>query len=81
MAPSSTLSSKGQITVPLAIRHRLGLKARDRVEFYIDYGRTIIRPMRLAENPFEKYIGILPVFVNKRRINKWLRTQRDSQST
>lgn len=77
MAPSSTLSSKGQITVPLEIRHRLGLKEGDRVEFFVDHGLTIIRPARPAENPFEKYVGILPAFTNKREINEWLRDLRD----
>lgn len=33
MTFSSTISSKGQITVPLEIRQRLGLKAGDRVEY------------------------------------------------
>jgi antitoxin PrlF len=35
MAPSSTISSEGQITVPLEIRDRLGLKEGDRLEFVI----------------------------------------------
>ncbi len=35
MARSSTISSKGQITVPLEIRNRLGLKKGDRVEFVV----------------------------------------------
>jgi antitoxin PrlF len=46
MAPSSTISSKGQITVPLEIRNRLGLKKGDRVEFVVDNGHTTIRPAR-----------------------------------
>ena len=32
MAFSSTISSKGQITIPLEIQRRLGLKEGDRVE-------------------------------------------------
>jgi antitoxin PrlF len=35
MGPSSTISSEGQITVPLEIRDRLGLKEGDRLEFVI----------------------------------------------
>jgi antitoxin PrlF len=62
MAASSTISRKGQITVPLEIRNRLGLKAGDRVEFVVDKDRTTIRPARAPENPFLKYIGALPAF-------------------
>jgi len=33
--PASTVTSKGQITMPKAIRDRLGLQTGDRVEFRI----------------------------------------------
>jgi AbrB family looped-hinge helix DNA binding protein len=80
MPPSSTISSKGQITVPLEIRRRLGLKEGDRVEFLVDDGRTILRPARSAKNPFEKYIGAAaPAFRSKREINAWVRNLRDEE--
>ncbi len=50
---ASTISSKGQITVPIEIRLRLGLKEGDRVEFVSENGRIIIRPARVQQNPFE----------------------------
>jgi antitoxin PrlF len=62
MKNSSTISSKGQITVPQEIRKRLGLAPGDRVEFVIEEGRTVIRPLHSEVNPFEKYIGILGPF-------------------
>ena len=31
--PTATLTSKGQITIPIAVRRALGLHAGDRVEF------------------------------------------------
>jgi antitoxin PrlF len=77
MARSSTISSKGQITVPLEIRHRLGLKKGDRVEFVIDKDRTILRPARPPANPFEKYVGALPAFSTRREVNAWVRSLRD----
>jgi antitoxin PrlF len=80
MAPNSTISSKGQITVPLEIRRRLGLKEGDRVEFVVEGERTIIRPTQPAENPFDKYVGALPVFRSKREINAWVRSLRDEES-
>jgi AbrB family looped-hinge helix DNA binding protein len=49
MSASSTISSKGQITVPLEIRRRLGLKEGDRVEFVVEGELTIIRPAQPAK--------------------------------
>lgn len=73
----STISSKGQITVPLEIRRRLGVKEGDGVEFVVEDGRTILRPARAPENPFEKYRGALPAFRNRREVNAWVRDLRD----
>jgi antitoxin PrlF len=80
MPLSSTVSSKGQITLPLEIRRRLGLREKDRVEFIQDQGRTIIRPAAAQKNPFEKYLGALPAFSSKREINAWIRGLRDQES-
>lgn len=77
MARSSTISSKGQITVPQEVRKRLGLKQGDRVEFVVENNRTTIRPARGPENPFLKYVGALPVFSKVREINTWVRSLRD----
>jgi AbrB family looped-hinge helix DNA binding protein len=79
MPPGSTISSKGQITVPQEIRHRLGLKEGDRVEFVIDQGRTIIQPAHTPQNPFAKYRGALPAFQNKKQINEWVASLRDPE--
>ena len=80
MARSSTISSKGQITVSLEVRKRLGLKAGDRVEFVVDKDRTTIRPARAPQNPFLKYIGALPAFSSIYEANAWVRALRDEES-
>jgi antitoxin PrlF len=80
MARSSTISSKGQITVPLEIRKRLGLKTGDRVEFVEEEKRTTIRPARAPENPFVKYVGSRPVFSSIHKINEWLVGLRDTDN-
>jgi AbrB family looped-hinge helix DNA binding protein len=74
MTYSSVISSKGQVTVPQEIRIRLGLKEGDRVEFVVEEGNTIIRPVRPAENPFEPYAGALKgAFPDGvRQINAWM---------
>jgi antitoxin PrlF len=79
--PSSTISSKGQITVPLEIRRRLGLKEGDRVEFVLEDERTVIRPARASENPFEKYAGALPVFHSQAEIHSWVGSLRDEEAS
>jgi antitoxin PrlF len=77
MPPSSTISSKGQITVPLEVRKHLGLKPGDRVEFVLNDHETAIRPARAPENPFAKYIGALPAFSSPRQIHAWIKQLRD----
>jgi AbrB family looped-hinge helix DNA binding protein len=42
---ASTLTSKGQVTIPRKIRERLGLRVGDRLEFKIDeHGKLLVEP-------------------------------------
>jgi antitoxin PrlF len=75
--PSSTISSKGQITVPREVRRRLGRRPGDRVEFVTENGQTMLRPARDAESPFSKYKGANPAFSNVEEVNAWVRSLRD----
>jgi len=77
MARSSRISSKGQITVPLEVRKRLGVKPGDRVEFVFENSKAVLRPERALENPFLKYIGVAPAFRSVKEINAWIRSMRD----
>ena len=80
MADSSVISTKGQVTVPKRIRTRLGLRVGDRVEFVVQGNHTIIRPVRPAGNPFEKYAGALGTFPGGiAEINEWVRSLRDEE--
>jgi antitoxin PrlF len=76
MPPTSTISSKGQVTIPIEVRHRLGLQEGDRVEFVFEEGRTYLRPAQPEANPFEQYIGALPAFSSRKEINAWIRDMR-----
>lgn len=40
--PTATLTAKGQLTLPKAIRDQLGLKSGDRVEFRVKEGGEIL---------------------------------------
>ncbi|MCF8030835.1 MAG: AbrB/MazE/SpoVT family DNA-binding domain-containing protein [Desulfohalobiaceae bacterium] len=54
----STLTSKGQITLPKALRERLNLSAGDRIEFVLDEDsnvRLVIKPSSL-----HRLKGMLP---------------------
>jgi antitoxin PrlF len=80
MSRFSTITSKGQLTVPQEIRKRLGLATGDRVEFVVDEGRTVIRPARGEVNPFEKYIGILGPFPGgEEGIKAWIDDMRSDK--
>jgi AbrB family looped-hinge helix DNA binding protein len=76
----STITSKGQLTVPQEIRKRLGLETGDRVEFVVEEGRTVIRPARGEVNPFERLIGIAPPFPGgEEGIKAWIDDMRSDK--
>lgn len=52
----STISTKGQITLPVAVRRKLGLKPGDRVVVEATEGAVVVRP---APDLF-KWKGFLP---------------------
>ncbi len=79
MAAISTISSKAQITLPLEVRDRLGVKSGDRVEFVFEDGHTVIRPLREEGNPFEKYIGAFPAFSTRQEVLDWVSDLRDDE--
>jgi antitoxin PrlF len=43
---TSSVSPKGQITIPAEIRQLLGVRPRDRVAFEVTDGQVLIRPAR-----------------------------------
>lgn len=48
----STLTQKGQTTIPKEIREFLGLKINDRLEFIIDHGVVELKPLSSIEANF-----------------------------
>jgi len=45
---TSTITSKGQTTIPLEIRQLLNLQAGDRVEFVVRDGKVFLEPLNVA---------------------------------
>jgi antitoxin PrlF len=54
----STISEKGQVTVPKPLRDRLGIKAGDRLEFTEGQGGLVLRKAA-SRDPVEAVYGIL----------------------
>ena len=59
---STTVTSKGQVTIPKVVRERLGIKPGSKVDFeFAANGEIILRraggEQRPAPNPFAKYVG------------------------
>lgn len=56
--PTSTLTSKGRITVPKEVRERLGVQEGDRIMFQFDkQGRVVLQPE--SRDPLGNLLGIL----------------------
>jgi AbrB family looped-hinge helix DNA binding protein len=71
------ITSKGQITVPLAIRRALGVRPGDTLLFESDKNGVRVRPVR-TESPFTKYRGIGTPGIGSGRaaIKRWVRQMR-----
>ena len=57
---TSTISTRGQLTIPKEIRDAFDLREGDKVEFRREDGKLVLVPCRSEENPFLKYVGIVP---------------------
>ncbi len=53
----SSLSPKGQITIPLEVRRRWRVKAKDRITFQVDGDRVTIVP---TPSPVDESFGAVP---------------------
>ncbi|MEE2777766.1 MAG: AbrB/MazE/SpoVT family DNA-binding domain-containing protein [Acidobacteriota bacterium] len=58
---TSTISSKGQITVPVAIREALGLKPGTTVIFELVGSKVVLEKKPPLDHPVDKIFGILAV--------------------
>ena len=59
MTYTSTVTSKGQITIPAEVRKRLGLREGDHVAFEVGTESTTFGPADRAGNPFAPFRGAL----------------------
>jgi AbrB family looped-hinge helix DNA binding protein len=57
MAGTTSLTSKGQVTIPKEVREYMGLRPFDRIEFYLENGEVKVRK---AYPSLEEVAGSLP---------------------
>lgn len=55
----TTISTKGQVTIPKEIRDRLGLRPGTQLEFAEENGRLVARKADVASDPVAAVTGIL----------------------
>jgi antitoxin PrlF len=74
MQKQATITSKGQITVPLEVRRILGVRAGDRLIFESDKDGVRVRPVR-NRSAFSRYRGIGNPGIGSGRkgVARWLR--------
>ena len=53
------ITSKGQVTIPQAIRERLGLLPDTEVEFAVERGAAVLRPKRGSPTRAERIVAHL----------------------
>ena len=77
MEKQAKITTKGQITIPLAIRRELGVGAGDMLLFEKDEDGIRVRPVR-TKSPFAKYCGIgnRGIGSGKKAITHWMRELR-----
>jgi AbrB family looped-hinge helix DNA binding protein len=57
----SSVTSKGQVTIPIAVRKQLGVATRDRVAFVVDdNGQVALRPANLTISSFRSFVPAIP---------------------
>ncbi|MGZ7094826.1 MAG: AbrB/MazE/SpoVT family DNA-binding domain-containing protein [Candidatus Angelobacter sp.] len=78
MEKQAKITSKGRVTVPVAIRRALGVRAGDVLLFEEDKTGVRVRPVR-AKSPFAKYRGIgnRGTGHGRKAIIRWTRAMRE----
>ena len=74
----STVTSKGQVTIPKRVRERLGLQPGDKVDFSLSKDGDIVMAKVDGEKPvsrFAKYVGTLKAGMTTDEIMKLLRPE------
>src|SRR5262245_41183955 len=49
--PTGTVTSKYQLTIPKALATRLGIPRGDKVDFWVENGSIVLKPVKTKGNP------------------------------
>ena len=66
------VSSQGQVTIPQRVRERLGIRAGDKVDFVVEDGKVVVKPIVERRHSFREYVGMIPYFQSREEINAWI---------
>jgi AbrB family looped-hinge helix DNA binding protein len=59
---TATVTSKGQVTIPVEVRRRLGIAPSDKIVFvYDESGPVVVRKMKFSVEDLQGILPILPV--------------------
>jgi antitoxin PrlF len=75
----STVSEKGQITVPKRLRERLGINPGDRLELVEDAGRIVATKAVPGDDPVDAVYGILSLDLSTDEAIRALRGEPDPE--
>lgn len=76
---TSTVTQKGQVTIPLAVRKALGIKPRDRVLFRLTEGRVELLPSPMTLEAVYGAVKPLTKPENFERLRRVAREERVSK--
>ncbi len=68
----ATVSEKGQVVIPKAVRDRLGIRPGQELEFLDERGKLVVRKVT-AQDPVDRAYGVLRL---KRSVDRTLRELR-----
>ena len=71
----TTITQKGQVTIPQAIRQRMGLKPRDRVRFELAGDVVTLRPATASIRDFYQTVPALPVALSVEQMTELAATE------
>lgn len=76
----STVTTKGQITIPASIRSYFHIKPNDKIDFIIDDGRIIVIPVKTLKELRGSVSATGPAdFVSERQLAKDVMAKRISE--